>query len=267
MEHRDILAPQNSYSNYFKNVSGITLQGMSIKSFPNTTPQQRQALQSDHNYMINKNYEVFLNTPITISGTSADLFFRDVAITEPGIDHVIAEATKNGLDWIALAPPHDASSDSQWQAAYSGSLPGTQAMFVNHELDIHDTFQAGDLLLFRFRMTSGPLVTSWGWAMDYVSIQEPPVSVERSYSTETLSAYPNPSPGRFTIDYTLNKKTEVSLSILDIYGRSVQSKKIGSRNAGVNSEIIDMAGTSAGTYLVVVHTNEGKKTRKISVIE
>jgi hypothetical protein len=53
-----------------------------------------------------------------------DFQYDDVAIVEPGelgasfpsdefYDYVVVEGTKNGLDWVALAPGYDARHNSQ----------------------------------------------------------------------------------------------------------------------------------------------------------
>ncbi|MFZ6013030.1 MAG: VPS10 domain-containing protein [Bacteroidota bacterium] len=265
----DILETKNSYSTYFGATSDLFLDGLSLQSFSGTPVNQRRTLHSNHNYAVNKTYQMLIRTPITVSNTLPTMFYEDIAIIEPGAgkDSVVVEATKNGLDWIAIGSAHNASSNSAWLSAYNSAQAGSNTMFMRHELNIASKFAAGDLLLFRLRMASGPAVTAWGWAINFVSIQEQPVGVAESKSSKTpISAFPNPSTGSFTIEYELTKPSKVQLQIIDAFGRNVNSSELGQRKAGVQKEVIDLDRQQPGTYMVILHTPEGKQVGKVSIV-
>jgi hypothetical protein len=113
------------------------------------------------------------------------------------------------------------------------------------------------------RMTSGPSVTAWGWAVDYISIQILPVSTEPIATAEDFSLYPNPTRGAFTIDYNLSKATEVSLSVVNIFGHTLHSKSLGMKNAGRHTEPVEIDNVSAGTYMIILNIAGGKKVGKL----
>jgi hypothetical protein len=113
------------------------------------------------------------------------------------------------------------------------------------------------------RMTSGPSVTAWGWAVNYISIQELPVSTEPVTAVKNLSLYPNPSRGSFTVDYNLSNATEVTLSVVDIFGHTLRSKSLGLKSAGSHTEPVELENSAAGTYVVILNIEGGKKVGKM----
>jgi hypothetical protein len=179
------------------------------------------------------------------------------------------EATKNGLDWELLAAPYDASFQGDetgaWALAYTQNRPGTTSMFVRHDVNISSKFNAGDVLLFRLRMKSDERNTSWGWALDYITIQEPPLTVEVSSNFSSITLYPNPTKDKFTVDYSLRKASPVAYDVIDIYGRIIKTGDLGIRGAGMNSELFDLEDLETGTYILLLRTSEDKKSTKVIV--
>jgi photosystem II stability/assembly factor-like uncharacterized protein len=267
----DVLPPQATYSTYFDVLTDLTVDGMTLQFFANSNSNDRATLQSGHNYLINKNHSVLVRTPVTVSTTLPTLFYRDIAIVEPNQDSIVVEATKNGLDWVSLRDSYDASfsaSNGQWLTAYNAQAAGSKSMFVDHEIDITDSFNPGDLLLFRLRMVSGPATTAWGWAIDYIAIQEVPLGVEQpQVITPPATLYPNPSKGTFTIDYRLLNSSNVILTVTDVFGKQILKKDLGVKTSGIFSEPVTLPNVSAGTYMIILHTNEGKKTAKLLLRE
>jgi photosystem II stability/assembly factor-like uncharacterized protein len=267
MKHLDILTLKNSYATYFNAVSDLTLSGLTSGNLPGENTHHRKNLLTTHPYEVGKTYQLIIRTPITVSSTLPVMYYGDIAIVEPGNDQVRIEATKNGLDWVPLRQPYDAAfdgdTDGNWLAAFVNHQNASSDMIVHHEVDISKNFSAGDLLLFRMQMNSSATVTAWGWAVNYISIQEPPLSTEQAAASRSLSLYPNPTKGAGMVDYRLDNPSEVTVSVVDIFGRTLQSKFIGMKDQGSHTEIVDLHGYTSGTYLIVLHTAEGKKTGKI----
>ncbi len=265
----DVLPAKNTYSTYFNTLNDVQVNGLSLQNF-SAASGQRKSLQTNHNYSVDRSYELLLRTPVIVSSTMPVLFYRDIGIVEPQNDSIIVEATKNGIDWIPLAPGYDATFEgdqtASWEKAFINLRPGNSEMFVKHEVDFSDKFVAGDLIMFRFRLVSGFSITSWGWALDYISIQEQPLGQEpSSESKPTLAIYPNPSSGQLTLDYTLSRPSEISIQIIDIYGRSAGNIIAGSRKAGYNTENLDLQSVQPGTYIIILNSGEGKKINKVTI--
>jgi hypothetical protein len=121
--------------------------------------------------------------------------------------------------------------------------------------------------MFRFRLISGPFVTSWGWALDYISIQEQPLAGESPTSPSSpLVIFPNPSTGKLTLNYTLKKPSDISIRVIDIHGKSLGIVLTGTRKAGNNTENLDLSELKTGTYIVVLQTSEDKLANKVAII-
>src|SRR5690606_1077701 len=115
-----------------------------------------------------------------------------------------------------------------------------------------------------WRLVSGPEVTSWGWAIDYISIQVLPVSIEEASTTAvSLKLYPNPSASRFTVNYFLDKPSEVTLTVADAFGRSVRNTNLGNRAKGEHSDIVNIDDLADGAYFVFINFQGGKKAGKL----
>ena len=269
MNHVALLTPQNSYSTYFNTLNDLHVNGLMLLPFAGNT-QHRKSLQTTHDYETDAIYEFMIRTPIRVSLTMPILFYRDIGIVEPENDSIVAEATRDGLDWVALAPGYDASFEgddgSAWKNAYLNQRPANTAMFVKHEIEFSDKFDAGDLLLFRFRLVSGPAVTAWGWALDYVSIQELPVAEEPALANDSpLSVFPNPTTGKITIDYTIKKPSDVLVTLLDASGKSFGTFLEGARTAGYHSEDVDLTPLRQGTYVIILQSADGRMVNRVSI--
>ena len=269
MTHIDVLPPKNSYSTYFNTLNDLHIQGLTLQNFSGAM-QQRKSLQTTHNYSSDQTYELLIRTPVRVSSTMPVLFYRDIGIIEPENDSIIVEATRNGLDWIALRQAYDANFEGDktdaWRNAYLNKRPGNASMFIKHEVNFADKFPAGDLIMFRFRLVSGPAITSWGWALDYVSIQEIPLGGELVASNSPLSIFPNPATANVNLDYTLKKPSEISILLVDVYGRFSATLLKANRNAGYNTEFLDLTRLHPGTYLIILESDEGRMVGKLTLL-
>jgi photosystem II stability/assembly factor-like uncharacterized protein len=255
--HLALNDPANSYhtlctsaSDVFTNMEARTVSGTTSKSLNSAHPYENGAI-----------YSIAIKTPVTVSSSNPTFFLRDIAIIEPGNDSVVVEATKNGLDWSQLAPAHDATY--AWLDAYNSNQNGDNEMFTEHEIDITDAFTAGDLLLFRVRMIASEADNAWGWAVNYIGIQEAPLGAEKSPLEVSFKMYPNPTAGTVNISYDLESAAYVSIRAMDLSGRMIYSKDLGIRRAGKNAEVLQLQSYPAGTYLVTVKAGKHFKTQKI----
>lgn len=266
-KHIDVLPAKNAYSTYFNSLDGLVVEELTLGNLPGQSAQHRKSLKTKNPYDVDKTHQLIVRTPVIVSATDPRMYYSDIAIVEPGNDLVRVEATTNGLDWLPLASPYDAGfagdTEGKWMTAYTNQQAGSGEMLVQHEIDISNTFSAGDQLLFRMRMTSGPSVTAWGWAVNYISIQEVPLATEPLARAENLSLYPNPTRGAFSVDYTLNRSSEVTLSLVDVFGRTLRATPLGLKNAGAHTEAVELGPSPAGAYMIILNTREGKKVGKV----
>ncbi|MBL7871421.1 MAG: T9SS type A sorting domain-containing protein [Cyclobacteriaceae bacterium] len=270
-QHLQLNTYQNQYFNYFKPtaVADFFLDSFTIQDFGSANT----SLQTFHNYPLNSNLIAFLKQPIIVTEEHPFFFYRDVAIVEPGNagslfgqsqfkDYVVVEGTKDGVTWIPLADGYDASLNPSWLNTYNSMQAGLSNQFVDHDINLKSKFAVGDTLLFRFRLFSDNTVASWGWTVDDLYIQQVPTGVESSKNISAWSMYPNPTRGTVTLTYTLTQKTAVEILILDPTGKMVDQKSFGVREIGVHEENLTMP-SQAGTYLIQLQTQSGRKVLKI----
>jgi hypothetical protein len=260
------LPMQDQYFDYFQigenwRFSGLLVQGLGGDN----------ALQSPHNYSLNTQNSALLRKPIKVRASEAKVYYRDVALVEPGLpgstfpqpefkDYVVLEATKNGVDWLPISPGYDAALKANWQAAFTASQPGNRSLMHDQVWDITPTFAATDTLLFRFRLFSDANITGWGWAIDDLYIQQVPTGVEDP-SVSGLTAYPNPTSGDVTVRYRLETAARVKVEVLSPTGQSQMAVDAGELGAGSHETRLSLRG-SAGVY--VVRVSAGEKTAMIT---
>jgi hypothetical protein len=70
-----------------------------------------------------------------------------------------------------------------------------------------------------------------------------------------MSCYPNPFNERFNITLTLPQATKTSVSIIDVYGRTVKVVQTGNLQAGMNELSVSSEDLSTGIYYCVAEIN------------
>jgi hypothetical protein len=96
----------------------------------------------------------------------------------------------------------------------------------------------------------------------------PSPSPLQSSPQTTLLVCPNPAAGSWTsVDYSVRQVCHGSLEVFSLLGRLVDSKDLGTLQAGPGSATLDLAGYPAGIYFVVL-LEDGKSvgTFKLAVV-
>jgi hypothetical protein len=230
------------------------------------------------------NFETILKYPVILN-ENATMSFDEIVLVEPGTngtvfgdfefwDFVILEGSKdNGNTWLPVTDGYDARKNSSWETSYNNSISGNNSttagspdLFINKQINIleNGNFNAGDTVIFRFRLFSDPYANGWGWAIDNLVIQSPVSAVLPVLSPGNIQIYPNPFSGSFKIDAHLNRMVEeLQFEVYNMYGQKVKSSLL-SHVAGNISTQIEIENSNTGMYLVVVREN-GKQvfTKKL----
>jgi len=262
---------QEQYFNYFANGADFKLNSFSVQMFGTAN----SSLQSFHNYLNNTEHTALLKQPIIISNEHPFFYYRDVAIVEPGEtgsvfgqpafkDYVVVEATKDGITWIPIADGYNASADATWLTAFNAVQVGNRSMLTDHNINLSNTLQAGDTVLFRFRLASNATINGWGWSVDDLYIQQVPTGVE-PVITFNLSVYPNPTTGKVKVTYSLAQATDVTVVVYDLTGRVVTQKALGNKLIGANEDELEI-GARSGQYILQLQTKFKNESIRIAVI-
>ncbi|MCB0282133.1 MAG: T9SS type A sorting domain-containing protein [Calditrichae bacterium] len=248
---------------------------------------RNKAVHSPHNYLDMTEYTYTLLKPIQVSSTDARMMYSDVAIVEPGepgtvfgdeqfYDYVVVEGSKDGVNWLALAPGYDCRFDPTWEAAYVTPTL-YRNLFRRHTIDLTDTFDAGETILVRFRLSTDPEEVGWGWVIDSLQIQDFIVGIEDvKFTANTFSLkqnYPNPFNPTTKIQFSLAKTSPVSLRIFDNSGRVVKTLYSGKKlEAGTLHEVVwdgtnnNGKNIASGTYYYQLKAGDRVDVKKMVLI-
>ena len=255
------------------------------------------AVHSPHPYENKKEITYTLTVPITVNSSNAFLNYDDVALVEPGekgskfpnpdfYDYVVVEGSKDGVNWVPLAPGYDARYDSTWLNAYKNGGQSS-ALYRKHSLNLLNTFNAGDNILIRFRLFADDLQNGWGWVIDNLEIQKHLTEVEGNRllpaKFELSQNYPNPfgnatQSGNFTtkIKYTIpvsfgyntfGNGVKVELIIYDILGRKI--KTLVNNRQGPGSYVVrfNASNLPSGIYFYRLKAGNFAATKKMVLVK
>lgn len=123
---------------------------------------------------------------------------------------------------------------------------------------------------YRWRVRAGN-VTGFGprsSSNTFVPLSSASVEIsEPAYVLQFSENYPEPFHVETTTDLILPKPETVSLSILDLLGRSVRQVDLGHLTAGRHRIRIDRGGLAAGTYLYRFTAGEWSDTKLMLILD
>ena len=227
------------------------------------------ALHSPHPYDNSSEYAVQLLTPIVVAQENAFFQYKDIALVEPELDFVAVEGSMDGLNWVAIANPYDASFDPSWETAFTtGQVPST-SLFRDHTIDLLETFSPGDTVLFRFRMKTDAQNIGWGWVIDNINIQDTEfvTGVDKEALEERLEfrIIPNPVSREAVFSFRLAESGQVSYQVLNSLGAVVDKRDLGFKTKGEQLLNWENKSINQGLYLVRLITESGVVTERMIV--
>ncbi len=214
------------------------------------------------------NYVLTLTKPITVSATNAYMLFSEIALMEYSgtntKDFVVVEGSKdNGVIWHQLTSPYAANSLSAWKNIYDVGGNGTANTFRSRLLDITGSgdFEAGDNVLFRFRISADAVNNGWGWAMDNLSIQGPVTGVKEALDL-FVSVYPNPVNGEvFTIEVKGLSARNGQVQITNLQGQQLINESLNLLEGTTRKEY-STSSWADGIYVVRLSLEDGSTVTK-----
>jgi photosystem II stability/assembly factor-like uncharacterized protein len=256
-----VLSVENNHEEPFAADNAIFNQGLRIGPMSGSVAGDKTVLRTNTPYSHNFDYFSVIRHPIRVADQNALVFYEDVALVEPINDYVVVEATKNGLDWIALTPKYDARKNTTWLNTYNIGGQANKSMFVRQEVNLRDKFQPGDSILLRFNMKTNATIAGWGWGINYVSIQPAGTNVRnQATDIDRLHIFPNPASELVQLDFNLLTSSDIWIQLIDFSGKTVLSRNIGKLTEGRHIVPIELTGLPSGQFVVQVITNQGFKT-------
>lgn len=80
-----------------------------------------------------------------------------------------------------------------------------------------------------------------------------------------LNLFPNPATSSTKLTYTLTKKAEVSIVVMNELGEKVNTVSLGSQSAGKQEYELNIEKLSAGVYFIKLRAGEAVETMKLTV--
>ncbi len=215
-----------------------------------------------------------LRTPVIVAEKNAIMKYKDIAIVETGeagtvypeeryYDYVVMEGSDDGLHWKALASGYDANKNSKWLSAYNSGNKGDKSMFVEEQIDLHDTFKANDTIFIRLKLYSDPLTNGWGWCVDDLNIQNIITALEDE--APDLIVYPNPFEDLMNIRYSLGENTRVRFRLMDVQGKIIENIDLGIQMEGEHVFTLQNGHLSPGLYVLNMDLGGRAVKRKVIV--
>ncbi|MEM1134767.1 MAG: T9SS type A sorting domain-containing protein [Bacteroidota bacterium] len=275
----EFIAPTNSYASNFNDANDdFDLNRFAIgqdADFDDPT------LHSPHPYptadsegMVEIDLTATLKIPIIVAEQNALISYKDIAIVEPGEvgtvfgdsefwDFVIVEGSKDGLNWEALANGYDADFNTQWKTAFENESNGEEALFIEQEIDLLQTFNPGDTVLVRFRLFSNPFSSGWGWAIDDLRIQTAEITrTNTSKIAQLVTVFPNPSNGLVAVSLENVLKGKVEIKVFNQIGKEIIRQEV-DNSSGFSSQQINLQNQPKGLYIIQLSNGVDKVTKKL----
>ena len=86
--------------------------------------------------------------------------------------------------------------------------------------------------------------------------------IEENANALLLSIYPNPTTADFTLEYVMDKSSNVKINLMNVTGQLIYSEEMDA-NVGTNKKQISFLENANGIYYLQVITNEGVVTKKV----
>ena len=205
---------------------------------------------------------LYSDMSLSVSLTSFSAHYSEKCIvvewvTESEVNNLgyILERKTDNSDWMeiasyqtndALKSPGNTSSRTEYEFVDENVEPGATYSYRLSDVDLNGKASIDDVI--SITLDALPEVT------------------------DLLPAFPNPFNPQTKIQYTLSEDTNVSLSVVDMMGRTVQTiirgqnQIAGSYSVHWNGKDDSGRIASSGTYLLVLKAGDIHKTQKLSLI-
>ena len=287
------------------------LKGFAVKTF-GTGLNSGTSLQTDHPYADgsentypNSSSDFYTNStvnllkPIIVRSDTANIYFDEIALVEPGedglafqsngainrnfFDYVIVEGSKDGgKTWKWFQDGWDCNAQPAWRAAWDSKIDANgnslavadASLYKPRVIDMLKSgdFKGGDQILIRFRMLADVGGYGWGWTIDNLNIQgnnpRPAVVVKPLANEPTIEAAdfkltPNPSTtGQFLLTAKFEKAVgNVTLSVGTLSGNEISAMDFQGVGRDFN-QVVDLSRFVGGTYLIRMQAGDQTIVRK-----
>ena len=237
-------------------------------------------------YQLSSGYDGTRQVPFLIDlnngyGSGGQLIlgnFNTAAATNVALNFYIAHAAVGsaaGSEKIEVQVSNDCGAT--WQNAWSKSgaalqtanpigntrfYPSGPAQWRQETANL--TAYKGSNMLVRIKGTQST-AGNYCW-LDALKMT-PTLGLSQASNVNTVKIYPNPSNGTSTISFMLTEATKVQVSVVDATGRIVANPASEEMTAGTHEISLNTVNLAAGVYNVMLKTEQGALTQRLSVVK
>jgi len=230
-------------------------------------------LQTIHPYENNSNYYAVMQQPIIIESIDAPLTFDEIVLVEPGdspdpnsesfYDFVRVSATKDfGRTWVTLAK-YDASEQTAWLSNFANTTITPDLVFPK-TIEVGQHFDIGDTVYFRFDLVTDPGVIGWGWYVDNIQYGLDVSTTDIVSPITELKLFPNPVHSTTTLAFELDQTADTEITLHDVQGRVVLTKKMGRLSEGSHQIPIALEDISVGNYFIKITSGDSSNSIQLT---
>jgi len=268
----------------------VAIQGSDSQSAENPIWSQNYTLADGETYILVANGIVSASgyDPAPAFDIYAYAGAREMASSESNVDVLVFHGSTDAptVDIVEVEVGAGTIVDNLSYGEYAGYLELPEADYV---LEIRDetgtttvaTYQAplGSLNLGGMSVSvlasgflapqnnsDGPSFDLLAVLADGTALLLTPAGINESpVDLETFKVYPNPATESLNVSFELKESNNVVVEFIDITGRTLKTKNLGSRTANVYNEKIDVAQLPMGLYMLNVRTDNSVVSKKVFV--
>ena len=204
-----------------------------------------------------------LPTP-AISGTTTMEFWVAYAQYSSENDKLeVVYSTDCGLTWTGTAY-NKSGTTLKTAAAITSAFSPTAAQWRHESVDL-TAVPAGAIVAFRATSNYGNnlFIDDVNMHTGASTLAVAPVTS----ASANVTVYPNPAVNEATLSFTLANKSSVQVEVVDGLGRVLNTVANETMNAGAQKVVVNTSALANGVYNLMIHTEEGTFTQRLSVVK
>lgn len=176
---------------------------------------------------------------------------------------LIYTSTDCGTTWISRRVITSATLASLAGGTGTSSYVPTPAQFTTYTVSMV-AVASNTNVMFRWEFFADPISPGNNLYIDDINIVQSTAGIESIEESVGLNLYPNPSAGAVNIDFNLSEQHNVSITVTDMLGRSVETIASKSYQSGETTLTIGANNIyQAGVYLVNIDIDGQHISKKI----
>ncbi len=200
--------------------------------------------------------------PVVTTSTSAvvDFYVADCQIATTNTDMLeVVYSADCGATWTSIWNMSGTALSTVPVNSSTYYYPAAAAEYVKRRASL-SAVPAGAIIAFR--ATSGHGNNMW---LDDINIHSTVAVANVTSAAGDVSIYPNPTTDVATLSFQLSEDNNVNIQVIDEVGRVVKAIANEKMNIGMHSYTISTSDFAAGVYSVIIRTEGGTTTQRLTV--